>query len=284
MIGLTPQLQALFAKDKFYMADLFTLTLIGGDIIRYTSHDQDIVESGRTFKSVHIARSKTTKQLGIEVDQMDITLSPSYEYLLPAQEITQIKGMTLAKAIRLGALDGAQVILERAFFENWITPPAGTIVFFTGHVSDVPEFHRDEAQIKVKSIMEQLNEKVPSNVYKPGCQRQLYDTVCDLNKADWAVQAQTTTATSSLITTNLTQEDGYFDLGWILLGNGDRHSIRSYLDGQISLIVPMETALTTGDTFWVYPGCDKRLITCIDKFNNLNFRGFPFVPMPEAII
>jgi len=29
----------------------------------------------------------------------------------------------------------------------------------------------------------------------------------------------------------------------------------------------------------VHPGCDKRLTTCINKFNNINnFRGEPYVP------
>jgi len=42
-------------------------------------------------------------------------------------------------------------------------------------------------------------------------------------------------------------------------------------------------APAAGDTFVVYPGCDKSQRTCRLKFNNLaNFGGFPYVPAPET--
>ena len=40
-----------------------------------------------------------------------------------------------------------------------------------------------------------------------------------------------------------------------------------------------------GDTFTVYPGCDRRQVTCDTKFHNIvNFGGTPFVPIPETAI
>jgi hypothetical protein len=38
-----------------------------------------------------------------------------------------------------------------------------------------------------------------------------------------------------------------------------------------------------GDRFRIYPGCDKRFQTCLDKFRNaINFRGEPFVPGQDS--
>ena len=43
--------------------------------------------------------------------------------------------------------------------------------------------------------------------------------------------------------------------------------------------------IAPGDTFAVYPGCDKRLETCIGRFNNvINFRGEPYVPGLDAMM
>jgi uncharacterized phage protein (TIGR02218 family) len=41
----------------------------------------------------------------------------------------------------------------------------------------------------------------------------------------------------------------------------------------------MPNAIMVGDTYSVYPGCDKRFATCRNVFaNGANFGGFPYVP------
>jgi uncharacterized phage protein (TIGR02218 family) len=53
----------------------------------------------------------------------------------------------------------------------------------------------------------------------------------------------------------------------------------------IGLFLPMPMPITVGDTFTVYPGCDKRITTCRDKFNNVvNFVGEPDVPTAGTIV
>jgi uncharacterized phage protein (TIGR02218 family) len=57
----------------------------------------------------------------------------------------------------------------------------------------------------------------------------------------------------------------------------------------ITLYLPMPNAVNSGDRLRLYPGCDKRLNTCITKFdmsgsidfddgNYLNYRGEPYLP------
>ena len=49
--------------------------------------------------------------------------------------------------------------------------------------------------------------------------------------------------------------------------------------GTAVLFLDMPYEITVGDEFRIYPGCDKRLNTCINKYDNvLNFRGEPYVP------
>jgi uncharacterized phage protein (TIGR02218 family) len=43
--------------------------------------------------------------------------------------------------------------------------------------------------------------------------------------------------------------------------------------------------IAEGDTFSIRAGCDKRLSTCRQKFENAaNFRGFPHIPGQDAVI
>jgi Uncharacterized conserved protein (DUF2163)/Phage conserved hypothetical protein BR0599 len=85
-------------------------------------------------------------------------------------------------------------------------------------------------------------------------------------------------------------QTGYFDQGYIQFLTGPNAgataSVDQYLGaGTIVLRRPLNFAPTTGDTFTIYPGCDKSLTTCTFKFNNLiNFGGFSFVPSPETAV
>ncbi len=54
---------------------------------------------------------------------------------------------------------------------------------------------------------------------------------------------------------------------------------------RFELFLPMPFTIQRGDTFEVYPGCDKKLATCKAKFDNVvNFQGFPHVPGHDAVL
>jgi uncharacterized phage protein (TIGR02218 family) len=45
------------------------------------------------------------------------------------------------------------------------------------------------------------------------------------------------------------------------------------------LVLPMPYSIASGDTYNLIKGCDKTLITCAERFDNIvNFRGEPSVP------
>lgn len=54
---------------------------------------------------------------------------------------------------------------------------------------------------------------------------------------------------------------------------------------QFILVQPLPNVPATGDAFTVYPGCNKTMQMCRDKFNNLiHYGGQPFVPQPEQAL
>lgn len=86
------------------------------------------------------------------------------------------------------------------------------------------------------------------------------------------------------------QQPGYFDFGLVTWTSGQNSGVTSDVrawDGtnQINLLLPTPFPIAGGDAFTITPGCDKRIETCVQKFNNvLNFRGEPFVPGQDAAL
>ena len=118
----------------------------------------------------------------------------------------------------------------------------------------------------------------------------LFDNGCQLSKASFVNASSVLTgSTKRTLNCGLVQADGYFDLGTITFTSGDNigitRTVHHYTVGHLYLAYSLPVLPAISDTFNAYAGCDKRLSTCTDKFNNkANFRGFPFMPVPEASI
>lgn len=288
MKSASPTLIALLSSARsFWMADLYTFTLVDGTVLRYTSADIDITTGGNTFShnGPIISRSRTRVALGTAVDQLDLSITATAETLL--------SGLPWLQAITNGALDGAQVKLERAIAASpedaMAGGIAGTVNLFEGRVSDTTTDSLT-SKVIVRSWLEILNTPLPHNLYQPPCGNSLYDTGCGVSRAAYAAfGAVVSGSTRQSINCGLGNPAGYFDIGEIVMTSGQNlgviRTVRTYTPGVVALAYPLPKPVSVGDTFTIYPGCDKRLATCRDKFNNLpRFRGTPFVPVPETAL
>jgi uncharacterized phage protein (TIGR02218 family) len=271
----------LNAGTQFLMADLYTLTLNGGFVVRYTSADTDLPYGGNVFSRFLIARTRTKTSVGLEVDTLDVTIHPAVSDLL--------NSVPWLSAARNGALDGANLLLEKVFMPTWGDTSLGTIILFQGRVSDIG-LGRTELSLKIKSEMELLDTQLPRNFYQSSCINTLFDSSCGLAKATYAVGGLVASGSLTQISTDLLQASGYFALGTIKFTSGANagvtRSIRTYAGGVVGLALPLLAPVSAGDSFTAYPGCDKIKATCESgKFNNvINFRGYPFVPDPETAV
>lgn len=271
----------LSTAREFWMADLYTFTLVDGTVLRYTSADIDVTTGGRTFLRTGpiIKRSRTRVALGTSVDQLDLDISADSSILL--------SGLPWLQAITNGALDGAVVDLERAFAATPGGSIAGTIVLFSGRVSDTTTDSLT-AKVIVRSFMELLNTPLPRNLYQPPCGYSLYDTGCGVSRAAFAAySAVASGSTRQVLNCALGNAAGYFDIGELVFTGGQNlgvtRTVKTYAPGVVTLAYPLPKPVANGDTFTIYPGCDKRLTTCDTKFGNkARFRATPFVPAPET--
>ena len=272
----------LAANDTFLMADLFTFTLITGDVYRWTTADIDINYSGNIYKSgSSLIKCGTTKNiLGIEVDTLSVTLFPS-----ATDTISNIKLSTAI--LSFGFLDNAKLELRKCFLTDWSTP-IGDLILFMGTVSDIVGTGT-QIDISVKSKLEVLNAQVPRNLYQASCMNLVYDTICQANKSSVTVTGSATSGTVSTVSSSVYLSDGYFDLGVLTftsgLNSGIKRTVKKFAGSVFTFSLPLPFAPSSGDTFSVFPGCDNTMATCSSKFGNLiHFRGMPFIPVPETSI
>ncbi|MDO4693663.1 MAG: DUF2163 domain-containing protein [Eikenella sp.] len=272
----------LHGSDEFEMADLFTFTLASGLVLRHTSADMPVRWDGQTFDahSLIIRRGATRISRGLEVD--------SNELRIAAKEGRKLEGLPWPEAALGGALDGARVKIERVFCRDW--QPVGTVILFAGRVSDVSG-SRSTVEVSVKSDIELLNVSSPRNIYQAGCMRQLYDGGCGVDRARFTVNGRVVanSANGTQLQCNLTQADGWFDQGVIKFTGGKNaglsRTVKSHVSGSLSFALRLPHPPKIGDTFKIYPGCDKRQATCQTKFDNvMHFRGFPYIPSADTVV
>jgi uncharacterized phage protein (TIGR02218 family) len=286
--AFTTPLRTLIEGRQFFRADLVTLTLVDGTVIRYTSADVSLLWGGHQFLSFRMNREKIKASLGLSVDQLAMTLLPS--------ATDTLAGVPYIQAIYLGALDGATILLEKAYLSDWGDPRVplsanvvGVLHGFEGSVSDLTA-STTEVQLTVKSALELLNMDMPRELYQSTCLHIVYDAGCTLSRAAFTVTGAVTGSPSlNGFHTGLSQADGYFDQGVIALtsgaASGSRRTVKSYAGGTFNFVLPLPALPSVGDTFLVYPGCDRTQATCSGKFGNIaHFKGYPYIPAPETAV
>jgi hypothetical protein len=157
----------LAAHDTFIVADLYTVALPTGEILRYSGWTTPLRIPGTLFPSVshnynaldytdfalgpRFGRSKVATKIGVAPTELDI------EILAGAAD--RIGTVSFADAIRLGLFDGATVELDRLFAPPQPDAPGGldtslgAIIWFHGRVAET-DVGRTKIQMKSEVIDE----------------------------------------------------------------------------------------------------------------------------------
>jgi len=284
----------LLSNSQFIVVDLYTLSVINtawgsGLSVTYTNYyysgsDYDVVNGGHTFtgSDAIFARDGLKQTIGLEVGTMNITINATPSML--------VLGIPFMHAITQGVLDGAMIKVDRAFL-NADHSVIGTVNWFTGHVAKASP-SRNGASITINSLTDLLNVQVPRNVYQAACQNSLYDGACSLSQASFSAAGTVSTITGTALTITgaaAGQAEGYWNQGGIVftsgVANGEARTVKAWTGGVLTLLSPFSVSPAAGDTFMIYAGCDKQLATCQAKFSNgANFKGQPFIPVPETAV
>ena len=277
----SPELiELLQTTNEYMMADLFEIKLQNGSSVYYSGIDFDVTYDGNVYTSTgpNIDRGRTRVMIGVEVDTLNLEIFPGVDHVL--------LGEPWLHAANSGVLDGAEVIVRRAFLIDVFTV-VDVIMLFSGQVAEI-QISRVSVKLTVNSHLQLLNIKMPRNLWQPSCLHTLYDADCGVSRSGSA-SAVLVNSTKTRLLCSLSNASGYFDQGYVQFTSGTmvgiNRTIKSYTPGIIDLLGPLPSVPATSDQFSAYRGCDKTKSTCGTKFNNLvNFRGFPFVPVPETVL
>lgn len=271
--------------------DLWTITLIGGAVLRYSAADVPVSVLGHTWAlGPGIQRGRRSQRIGVAVDTLSLTVY--------ADDTVLVGGVPLLQALAKGLFTGATVALARAFLDL-AGACVGVVPDFYGRVGAV-KAGRTQASVDVRSHAELLDVMIPSDVYQPGCRNTLFDAQCGLVAADHTVAGvasaagdatrRTVTSVSAAVVGKPT---AWADMGVLTFTAGANagvsRTVRTHTSSAgtatVVAVSPWPFAIAAGDAFTLRAGCNKTADgDCTIKFaNRSRFRGEPLIPAPETV-
>jgi uncharacterized phage protein (TIGR02218 family) len=271
---------ALAARTPLWSADLFTLSLPDATVYTWTSADQDIIASGVTYSALGpaIQRSSWETKNTTEIPTMDIQIwSTGTDFG---------SGNNIKNQIHNGLLDGAYMLLARAFMPEFGNTALGVVILFGGLVGAV-EVNSLGAKLTCTASNVDLEQNLPRRTYEATCRNTLYDPQCTLNRASFT-DSFTVSAASAIginwTSAPTTPANYIFGTLTITTGAGAGQAITVNNAGPLGVTVgyPLLVVPAPGDTFTITQGCDKTVARCVSFGNQLNFGGFPYIPAQSS--
>jgi len=263
--------QDYIAQEESFYRRPFELYKIwrGSDVWRYTSGDIAVDYEGYTWQPATIERGTVQYNSDLECSELEVTFAK-----VDPAVTAYFAGFPMKKTW----------IEVRKLFHG--LNPLEHVVLFVGEIHSVA-LKGPAAQAKCVGAESVLRRSVPRYTYQPECNWTLFGAQCGLDDTAYKlsvaadVQVDENTNTQWLVATEFGgQLDGYWVLGCVEYEN-DKYPIAEHAGHSIRLSRPI-AGLTEGENINinVYPGCDGKLATCRDKFNNLlNFGGHPYIPL-----
>lgn len=264
-------LAAHLAGEVTTLATCWKITRRDAQVLGFTTHVQDLVVSGVTYISAIGSYTATTIRTSSDmaVDNLDVDAVFDSAYITDQD-------------LRAGKYDFAQVEI---FQVNYADVSQGVLKLRRGWLGEVAS-HGHYFQAELRGLMQALQQTV-GRVYGKRCDADLGDARCTVSLAGITLSGTVTSVASRQ------QFDGTVvpaRRGGLVVWTGGANAgygmeVQSLGVSTIALVLPMGYDIATGDTYTVYPGCDKLLSTCKGTFNNvINFRGFPYIPGPDAAL
>ena len=239
---------------------------------RYTSHSVDVSFGGDTYTAVTISHTALASSTAGDPSSLEIELEVS------AQLVTDFAFSIQERSV---SLTMTSLHLDSGF---------GSVVWIGDGLSF--SIKGRKAAIRSQSILENLLDRdLPSLVYQSQCQHEFGDGAGD-NRCKITPAASpgngyllvTTVATivserEITVTTIDGNPNDFFTAGKVIrTSDGEQRTITSQL-GTTLLLEWGFPALSATDGITLIAGCNRKLATCRDDFNNvINFGGTPHMP------
>ncbi|MGS4242415.1 phage BR0599 family protein [Serratia marcescens] len=239
---------------------------------RYTNADRDINVAGQTWAAQAISNSGLSAGGS---DGMDITLPSDNPVAL------LFRSTSPSRAVRVQVMRWHANDESGEFRVVWI-----------GEVTSAKREQIEQCKLITVSLASTFSRVGLRLTWGRQCPYALYDHNCRVNPQTWAVHgAAVTSLDGSSFTASLPGglAGDWFSGGFVEFDRGgftERRGLRTQ-DGNRFHIFGGTSGMQTGQTVTLYPGCDRTISTCSNKFSNhLNYGGQPHMPgqSPYTII
>jgi len=204
------------------------------------------------------------------------------------------------------AKDPLRITLPRdnpfaALFLGGVPEQVASVTVFRLHTNDAAEEFRfywkgrvagsssdaEAVKLDCENVFTSLRRPGLREKYQTGCRHVLYGRGCGLDKDDFAVAATASAASGVGVTVSYSDSNAtinYFRGGMIKTSDGFYRDIIEHGDTAITLLssLPSLIAAITASgpqSVTLYPGCAHDLVTCKNRFNNIeNYGGCPWIP------
>ena len=270
MKTISSALQAHLGGEGTCLAELVLVTRGDGVVKGFTNHDADLVVGGVTYKADG-AFSAGMLENAASLKEGDFQV----EGILDSALLSEAD-------IEAGLYDHARVDV---FVCNWADLTQGAVQIRRGWLGEVT-LAGGQYRAALRGMHDLLQRRV-GDVYTPECRFDLGDARCAVNVAALTVTGSVTGVTdnAAFYDSSCGAASGTFNYGKLTWTSGANQGLCMEVqnwDGvnQIfTLWLPMAYGIQVGDSYSVYPGCDKRFSTCGGTFGNAaNFGGFPHLP------
>jgi uncharacterized phage protein (TIGR02218 family) len=277
----------LATSARLMVADLITITLRSGTVLRYCNAPQSIVVGTTTWQhAAHgngvpgFKRGPIKLSIGLAVES--ITVDLLYD------ATSRVNNVTPGAFAAAGGFDGATIVIDRLLTPDLNDTSRGVVNLFKGLISEA-SIDSERVTLNCASDLVFLHAAFPPRLFQPPCNNALFDARCGLDKAAYAVNATADagSTTSTIAAAELTQATNYFAQGYVVITSGANagliRAVKSSASGSLTLVYPLPVACAVNDAFTAYPGCAKTEAACKAFGNHARFGGFPYLPYPEVV-
>lgn len=246
-----------------------------GVTLGFTDHDQNLEFQGITFRADTGMTARAFQQsTGLSVDNTEAVGALSDDAIRDTD-------------IATGRFDEASVTM---WLVNWEKPSQRSIRF-AGTIGEIVR-SGESFRAELRGLTEGLN-KPQGLVFQRTCSAVLGDRRCGVNldRSEYRTEVEIDSVSDGKTFTFASFpsfEGGWFERGVLTVLNGAGKGLAAHIKvdrrtsgsgRRLVLWQSIRAALKYGDRIRLAAGCDKRSVTCRNKFDNMvNFRGFPAIP------
>lgn len=276
MKNLSPAMQLAIGETTSTFCWCAILTRQDGTRLGFTEHDKPIsVDGVLCSPTVGTSLSNIAGGADMSVDNADML------GFLDSDAITR-------NDLLAGVYDGAGLLV---LMVDWSTSGAEYVVLARGTLGEV-KVQGESYTAEFRSLTQHLQQTIGRKVGIECDVQTLGDERCKVDLGTYTHAATVETVIDirrefTVSVPGIPADPEYFRYGTVVWSNGDGRNtqlggvISSWADSSstVKLLLDTPDDIQVGDTLYMSAGCDRRVETCTNRFNNFsNYQGWPHVP------